>query len=149
MNRPPRPATASLFGLRPLIISVSQGCTALGCVLATWLLAGSAGLGAEIQRTLAFITLIVANLAVILSTRSWDAGLFSAFAARNPAVPWVVGGASAFLALVVTVPVLQEIFHFALPSLGWTVAAIGLGFLTISWFEILKIIARIRRKSLL
>jgi Ca2+-transporting ATPase len=137
MNRPPRRPDASLFGKKTLLLSLAQGLTALGCVLATWFLAGAAGLGAEVQRTLSFITLIVANLAVILSTRSWNTGFFAAFRERNPAVPWVVGGASAFLALVVAVPFLRDLFHFGLPGLPWILAAVGLGILTVGWFEVL------------
>ena len=149
MDRPPRKATESLFGTRPLLLSVAQGLTALGCVLAAWLLAGQAGLDLDAQRAVAFITLIVANLAVILSNRSWTSGFFSSFATRNKSVPWVVGGAMTFLALVVAVPFLRELFHFSLPSLPWIAVAVGLGLLVVSWFEVLKLVARWRKKSLL
>ena len=149
MNRPPRKTTESLFGKRPLILSLAQGLTALACVLLIWTLAGKAGLSLDVQRTLSFITLIVANLAVILSTRSWNSGIFAAFKARNPAAPWVVGGATVFLIAVVTLPLLRELFHFAQPSLSWVMAAVGLGVATISWFEILKLVTRLRGKSMI
>jgi Ca2+-transporting ATPase len=149
MRRPPRAAGESLFGAKPLLLSLLQGFAALGCVMLTWILAGNAGLGADTQRALAFISLIVSNLALILTNRSWSAGIFSAFAERNKALPWVVGGASLFLALVVCVPFLQEIFRFAAPELGWALAAAGLGLASVSWFEVVKLAARLRGTTLL
>jgi Ca2+-transporting ATPase len=149
MNRPPRKPNESLFGRRPLLLSLSQGLTALACVMATWFLAGAAGLAVEVQRTLSFITLIVANLAVILSTRTWNSGFFAAFKVKNPAVPWVVGGATAFLVLVVSVPFLRGLFHFGAPDIVWIALAAGLGIATISWFEALKLVTRLRGRSLI
>ena len=149
MSRPPRKTTESLFGRRSLFISLGLGFTALACVLGIWYLAGVAGLPVETQRTLSFVTLIVSNLAIILSTRSWNSGLIASFAARNPAVPWVVGGAAAFLSFIVALPFLRELFHFGEPGGAWILVACACGLASIAWFEGLKLVARLRGKSLL
>ena len=149
MSRPPRKTTESLFGRRSLFISLGLGFTALACVLGIWYLAGAAGLPVETQRTLSFVTLIVSNLAIILSTRSWNSGLIASFAAKNPAVPWVVGGAAAFLSLIVALPFLRELFHFGEPGAAWILVACACGLASIAWFEGLKFVAWLRGKSLL
>jgi len=149
MKRPPREATESLFGKKPLMISVLQGVVALACVLGVYMAAGAAGLGSGEQRAAAFITLIVSNLALILTNRSWSSGMFSAFKERNVPLPWVVGGAAVFLVFVLAVPFLQHLFHFVLPHPMWIVGSVAIGLLSVSWFEILKLVFRARGMLLL
>ena len=149
MNRPPRDPKESLFGKKPLLLSIAQGFTALSLVLATWFLSGNAGLSVEVQRTLTFITLIISNLTIILSTRSWDSGIIGAFSLKNRAVSWVVGGAAVFLTLVVCLPFLQDLFRFSSPPLVWVGIALGMGLLSVSWFEVLKLVTRMKGSSLL
>ena len=82
---------------------------ALGVYLAGW------GLGKpewEI-RAMTFTTMILANLALILISRSWSGGLFAALRSPNPALWWVVGGTLAVLGLVLFVPVLRDLFQLA------------------------------------
>ena len=114
MKRKPRGPGERLFGPTSLLISCLQGLVRVrggdrACI------PGLSGVGQSIAeaRTLAFITLIVSNLCLILTNRSWSQTAVSAFSAGNPALLWVVGGALVFLGLVVYVPGLRDLFHFA------------------------------------
>ena len=89
-------------------------------------------------RTLAFITLIVANLCLILTNRSWQQSLFASLVVPNRALLWVVGSALAFLGLVVYVPGLRDLFHFAPVSLLDILIALAAGLVSVTWFEIVK-----------
>jgi Ca2+-transporting ATPase len=87
---------------------------------------------------LAFTALIMANIGLILSNRSWSDGLVRTLAARNTALWWVIPGALAMLAAVLLVPELRKLFHFsALPlrDIGICLAA---GLASIVWFEVYK-----------
>ncbi len=142
MRRPPRPPKEPLFGRRILLISLLQGVIVL---LATLLVLGYAlqqGASEEAARALTFTTLVIGNLGLILVNRSWRHTILHAFEQRNPALWWVAGGAFAFLALTLTVPLLREIFHFAPITLPQFALCILAGMGSVIWFELYKILRR-------
>ena len=57
-----------------------------------------------------FATLVVANLSLILTNRSWSRTMISMFKEPNAALWWVVGGAAVMLTIVLNVPFLQKLF---------------------------------------
>jgi Ca2+-transporting ATPase len=142
MQRSPRNASDRLFGRGSLIRSGLQGIVAFAMVFGVF--EASLLLGETIAhaRTLAFITLIVANLCLILTNRSWQRGLFATLGVRNRALLWVIGSALAFLGLVVFVPGLQRIFHFTSVSLPDILLALAAGLVSVTWFEIVKVLRR-------
>ncbi len=58
-------------------------------------------------------SLIVANLSLILTNRSWSRTILATVQAPNPALWWVLTGAIAFMGLVLYVSVLRHLFHFS------------------------------------
>ena len=60
--------------------------------------------------------------------------------APNPALLWVIGGALAFLVLVVYVPGLRNLFHFAPMHALDLGIALGAGLVSVAWFEIAKVV---------
>ena len=54
------------------------------------------GQGEAEARALAFTTLIIANLCLILTNRSWSRTVLATARSRNPALWWVVVGALVF-----------------------------------------------------
>ena len=101
----------------------------------------------EIARGLTFAALVVANLALILTNRSWTRTIFSMMREPNRALWWVVGGASAVLCLVLFVPWMQRLFHFSSPHPGDPAICLAAGACSIVWFEILKLRHRLRPKK--
>lgn len=111
MSRPPRRLGEPLFGRNAVIVSLLQGLIILGCVIATYRW-GIIGHTEQAARTLTFIGLVIANLGLILTNRSQTRSIWQTLKVPSPTTWWIVFGALLFLTLVLTVPVLQKLFHF-------------------------------------
>ncbi len=92
MNRPPRNSQEPLFSRRTLIMSLLQGASVLLIVLAVFAIALYRGQGEFEARALTFTTLIIANLGLILTNRSWSRTILSTLRSPNAALWWVLGG---------------------------------------------------------
>ena len=112
MRRPPRSPHERLFSLRSVGLSVLQGLSVLAMALAVFCLARASGHTDEQARGLTFVTLVVANICLILTNRSWTRTALAMFRVPNRSLKWVIGGAVAFLALVLAAPLLRDLFHF-------------------------------------
>jgi Ca2+-transporting ATPase len=154
MRRPPRDPTERLFGRRLLSVSLLQGLSTLlvlGVVYGITLYRGQGELEA---RALTFTALIVTNLGLILTNRSWSAPISAMLRVPNVALWWVVGGAGLFLGVVLYVPVVRELFRFSLlhpDDLGICLLA-GIGPIVV--FESFKlrgrrVIARLARRTMM
>ena len=138
MQRPPRPPHEPLFSRSNVLASVLQGVCVLVIVVTVFATALLLNHGEDEARALAYTTLIVANLGLILTNRSRTRTIIATLHTPNAALWWVVGGAILFLSLVLSVPALREIFRFAPlhpPDLAICFSA---GVLTILGFEVAK-----------
>jgi len=138
MRRPPRAPWERLFGMRNIWLSLLQGICVLAiiiCVLAFGRFLGHSG---DSVRGLAFITIVVANLCLILTNRSWLRTIFFTFRVPNPAVCWVVTGAAITLGLILTIPALGRLFHFGPLHKTDVIMSVLAGVVSIAWFELLK-----------
>jgi Ca2+-transporting ATPase len=98
---------------------------------------------------MAFATLIVANLTLILTNASWSRSIVATLRSRNQALFWVLSGALVFLALVLYVPPLSRVFSFAGLSAPEVVACVGVGTASVVWFELAKMVLARRGRTLL
>lgn len=142
MTRPPRNPNEPLFGLHSIGLSLLQGVSVLAILLAVFAVGWRMGGGEDKTRTLTFATLIIANLALILTNRSWTMTVWEMRRIRNGALWWIVGGAAGFLALTLTVPFLRGLFHFGKISAADFLLCLAGGVLSIVWFEGLKVVRR-------
>ena len=138
MKRSPRSPQQPLFGGWTLVLSLLQGLSVLLIVLIVYGFALHRGQEVNEARALAFATLVIANLSLILTNRSWSRTILSMIAIPNPALWWVVGGTAVFLGLVLYVPVLASLFHFATLHADDLLLSIGAGLASVLWFEALK-----------
>jgi Ca2+-transporting ATPase len=140
MKRPPRNPRERLFNGRTVVFSLLQGAGVLGVILGV--LAVSRMLGHEeegYRRAMAFTTLVIANVCLILSNRSWTRSVFSMLREPNRAVWWVVGGALAGMSAILNVPGLRNLFHFNPIDSHDLLLCIGAGAASILWFELFKL----------
>ena len=72
MNRPPRKKDEGIFTRRTLVLSLLQGFVVLAVTLVIYWSALSRGLEESEVRALTFATIVVANLCLILTNRSWS-----------------------------------------------------------------------------
>jgi Ca2+-transporting ATPase len=145
MRRPPRDPREPLFSVSMLGLSLLQGMSVLLVVLAVFLIARSWGHDEPDSRALTFTTLIVANLGLILANRSWTRTILATLRTPNPALWWVVGGAIAFLGLVLYVPLLTALFRFDVLHADDLLVCLVSGVVSVLWFEGLKLTGLARR----
>jgi Ca2+-transporting ATPase len=144
MARRPRDPRKPLFGRRTVALSLLQGLCVLIIVLAVFAVSLFRGQGEMEARALTYTTLIIANLGLILTNRSWSGTILETLRAPNPALWWVIGGALIFLTLVLYVPFLRDLFQFAPLDFLEIAIAFMAGITSILWFEGLKLFSRQR-----
>ena len=138
MDRPPRSLRNPLFNKKAFFISLLQGMSILAVVMGVYMFALHAQKGEMEGRTIAFATLVFANIMLIVTNLSWSQNIFKLLKTRNRALWWVLSATFVALALVLYVPFLRELFHFSILSAGALATAFVSGFLSLIWFEIVK-----------
>lgn len=142
MREPPRNPIAPLFSRQLLILVLLQGLAALAAVLSVYGSALHLGYPEDAARALAFTTMIITNVSLILSNRSLTNSALKTLRIPNPYFWWVVAAALIALGMALYIPFLQEIFQFQ--QLAFMDLVIGgmAGLLMIMWFELLKWLRR-------
>ncbi len=140
MNRAPRNPNEPFLQRRLIGLSLLQGVGVLLVVLAVFSVALFRGQGELEARAFSFTTLIFANLGLIFTNRSWSRTIPATLRSPNAALWWVIGGALLFLALVLYVPVLRDLFRFAPLNPGDLVICVVAGATSIIWFEAFKLL---------
>jgi len=138
MSRPPKDIKEPFFGARKILFSCTQGIGILIISLLIYFVGLKMGYSEKSVRTLTFVTLIVSNIAVIISNRSWTTGFFKILITPNKAVKWIIGGAIGFLILILNAPFLLNLFQFEKIGYLELLVCIVAGFSSIIWFEIYK-----------
>jgi len=140
MNRPPKKMDEPFFGAKKILFSCMQGSGILTITLIVYFMGLHLGFDAKEVRAMAFTTLIISNIAIILTNRSWTDNIFKIIASPNKAVVWVVGGAIFFLTLILNVPFFLDLFQFHRPSFINIAICCAAGLSTIVWFELYKMV---------
>ncbi len=144
MRRRPRNLLDPLFDRKTVAYSILQGVIVLAVVLSVFVVAMKRGQGEMDARALSFTTLIIANLGLIMTNRSWSRVILSTLRIRNAAFWWVLGGSLFILCLVLYVPFLRELFRFERLHFFEVTICLSAGVVSIVWFEILKIFRKDR-----
>jgi P-type Ca2+ transporter type 2C len=147
MKRPPRGLKDPLFTRRDILISLAQGLMVLVIVANVYGLTLLFGGTADKARALAFTAMVVGNLGLILTNRSWTRTAMETLKTPNRAMTWVFSGTIVCLAIVLYMPFLSGLFKFETPTLqeiGLCAAASAAG---IIWFEGLKHVSKRTEKT--
>ncbi len=147
MRRRPRSPKERLFSRKSLAISAMQGIVAFAIVFGVYSISLGIGQSQAEARALAFCTLIVSNLCMILTNRSWTRSIVASFKVPNRALLWVVLGGLGFLTLINLIPWLRNLFHFAPMHAIDILISLAAGGVSVLWFEVLKVFIRRRRKG--
>jgi Ca2+-transporting ATPase len=139
MLRPPRKLSDPLFGRRMIIAGLIQGLGVFAIVLAVYSFILRLNIGDGEARMISFLTLVIGNLGLIFTNRSWKYSIISTLRIPNPALWWVTGATLFFLSLAVFIPFLRNVFSFDVLHL-WEAGLIGAtGLLSIIIPELLKL----------
>jgi Ca2+-transporting ATPase len=142
MNRPPRNLQEPLFDRHTIVFSLLQGISVLLIVFTVFMIAMQRGQGELDARALSFTTLMIANLGLILTNRSWSSTILQTMRLPNVALWWVMGGALFCLGIVLYIPFLRTLFLFDLLHPLDLVICLTAGIISILWFEGLKVVRR-------
>jgi P-type Ca2+ transporter type 2C len=141
MQRPPRDASAPLFAGTTLWLALLQGLGVLAAVLAAFSWA-TTRLPEPEARAFAFATLVVGNLALILSNRSATHSLWATLHIPNRTLWVVVALAFGLLLAALYVPWAVGVLRFAPLPAHELAAACALGLASVLWFEGIKWVRR-------
>lgn len=140
MQRAPRKADEPLLSRRRIVMSVLQGLSVLLVVFLVFAVARYRGESDTTARTLAFAILVIGNLMLILTNRSWTLPIVATLRTPNRSLWWVVLGAFTLLALVIYVPFLQALFRFSPLHLPDIAVCLAGGVASLLWFEGWKLV---------
>lgn len=145
MTRPPRRVDAPLFGRRMVAISLLQGVSVMLIIFAVYAASRMRGQGETEARAMTFTTLIIANIGLIFTNRSWSQLIINTLRTKNAALWWVTGGALAVLGLVLSFPFLRNLFRVTILNPVDLLICLAAGAFSILWFELLKLVNRKKR----
>lgn len=117
MSRPPRKPDAPLFDAGLLIHGLFQGAVVMIAALGVFRLGIHDAHGEQVARCMAFVTLVLGNLGLVLTNRSMTSSAFQVMTRANRALALVVVTTILALVLSVSVPWLRDLFGFA--PIGW------------------------------
>jgi Ca2+-transporting ATPase len=142
MQRKPRSIHSRIFNKKAAIIAGIQGIVALILVVAVYQYAVSTGLSINAARTMSFTTIVLTNLALIMTNRSWSQSIVGIFRRPNKAFWQIIGLTILALLLVIYVPPLASLFAFsALSPLNLLICFLA-GFGSTGWFEFYKVVKK-------
>lgn len=142
MQRPPRNRKEPLFSRKTIALSLMQGSMVLLITLAIYGFSLRQGRGELEARALTFTTLVIANLGLILTNRSWATTILGSLRSRNTALRWIIVFTVIFLGLVIYVPFLRDLFHFGKMHLNDLLLSFAAGIVSVLWFEAVKLFSR-------
>ncbi len=148
MTDGPRSPGMRLFEATVLSRGLWQGLGLLGILLLVFGMTRDASGSDPAARAMVFMVLVLSNLALIHVNRSWARTPLAGPRVANQAFVWISLFTVLLLSVVLTVPVVGQLFAFELPSLlllmGGLVAVVA-GWL---WFEAVKWLSDRKRRRL-
>jgi Ca2+-transporting ATPase len=124
MKRPPRRLNEPLFGRSMILTGLIQGLGMLAVVFGVYAFCLNQNLGETEARMVTYVCMVFGNLGLIFTNRSWSQSIIRSLRIPNKALWWISGFAVGFLALILSVPFLRNLFKFA-PLQRWEVVIIA------------------------
>jgi Ca2+-transporting ATPase len=148
MKAPPRRKEQQLFDSAVMIRGLCQGIGLLILLLATYagmrFFAPVASEQDELARTLTFVVLALANLALIHTNKSWGRTRWVGPGAFGTQLSWIAFATLAMLAIALFFPPVTQLFSFVTPAPVLLLFAFGIVALSVMWFEVVKWLIRMR-----
>jgi len=138
MFQKPRPFSSTFFNWSELFTSIIQGLTITVGVLAVYQIAVHNGANESTTRTMVFTALITANIVLTFVNRSFIYSIFTTFKYKNNLVPIIVGITIGITLLLLFVPPFTKFFGFERLVTEQIGISVGIGMLSVLWYEIVK-----------
>jgi len=149
MLQKPRPMTETFLNWRELGMSILQGLMITAGVLFMYQLTLKEG-GNEAQvRTMVFSTLILANIFLTLVNRSFYFSFVTTLRYKNDLLLGIITITLAILATMLYVDPIAAFFKLVHPALSDIGRCAGIAFISVFWFEAVKVWRRARNAPIL
>ena len=145
MQKKPRKLTHTFLTFKELLLSIIQGIVIAIGVLALYAYSIEAAYDEYTTRTLVFSTLLLSNIFLTFTSRSFEYSIFRTIKYRNWMVPLIVSLTFLFLIAIIHVPSIQTLFecrHITNRQIG---ICIGVAFISVMWIELYKAILKFWR----
>jgi P-type Ca2+ transporter type 2C len=138
MQQKPRQRNGGLFTKEELLISVVQGIIIATAVLVLYYYFMQNNYSIGQTRTIVFTTLILSNVFLTFTNRSFTKTMFYTLRYKNNLAPVLLIISAVFLAVLHFVPAVRNLFQLAGISTGefWLCAVVA--FASVMWFEVYK-----------
>lgn len=147
MQRPPRNPAGSLFSPALIGWSLIQGFCAALVVAGIYISALYVGMPEDEVRALAYISVVLTNVALIFVNRSFSASLVSAFSRSNRVLWLVLGVTLSLLTLVLSWGLARDLFRFGPLHMDDLAVCLGAGLAVLLILNLVKPIWRRRLQA--
>lgn len=144
MLQKPRPLTTTFFNLNEITISIVQGLLITLGLLFVYQYCVGENFSEKYTRTTIFLTLIASNIFLTLENRSFYYSIFTTIRYKNNLVLMIIGITIGITTLLLSVPIFLEFFMFEKVNAFQIGLSILVGFVSVMWIEIYKIVKRSR-----
>lgn len=139
MTRPPRAKNKSFFGKRKISMSLLKGFVLLLAVCLIYFFCIRQGLSHSETRAVSFLTLVLGNLFLILTSLSDSRVFLSVFKEKNYAA-WLILIVSIVLSAIIYLqPEMKRLFDFEVPEIHHFISSIIAAFTALIIFELIKL----------
>ncbi len=135
MEQKPRPFSTTFFNWKELTTSIVQGIMITAGTLITYQLAASSGYSEALTRAMVFTVLITANIFLTLVNRSFYYSVISTMKYKNKMVLLIIGITLLVSGLLLYLKPLADFFLFEMLSLLQLITCVGIGVVSVIWFE--------------
>lgn len=140
MTRPPRKATAQLLNNPAIYKSIFNGVVVACVTFGVYLVLNSLGYAENETRAVAFESLILGNIALIITSLSAQKNVFQTIFDKNMPLYLICGLTFTALLLINSVPQIRNVFHFGELTLQEHAIIIGATLVILSLLELGKIV---------
>lgn len=142
MSQKPKPFTTTFFNWKELSTSFLQGIIITIGTLSIYQYCIFNNYNEALTRTMVFTVLIVANIFLTLINRSFYYSILTTIKYKNPMVSLIILITIILLGLLLYVKPLTLFFEFEFLNSNQLVIAIATGFVSVAWYEIVKLYKR-------
>jgi Ca2+-transporting ATPase len=139
MLQKPRLFTTTFFNWSELSTSIVQGLVITFGTLFAYQYAIHEGFNENTTRAMVFTVLVTANIFLTLVNRSFYYSIFTTLKYKNNLVSIIIGLTISITALLLYVEPLTSFFDFERLPTSQLLIAIGIGFITVIWYEFVKL----------
>lgn len=142
MSAKPKPFTSTFFNWKELSVSLIQGLVITLGTLSAYQYCVAHNYTESATRTMVFTVLIVANIFLTLVNRSFYFSMLTTLKYKNAMVPLIILITAGLWCIMFFINSLTLFFGFERLAASQALLAAGIGFVAVTWFEIVKLVKR-------